>query len=263
MPVLARNPLWQKRDIALFAPMFDQFADTAAWFEKSSGSGWDPTKHPRLGTSPNPGWFATTADNEEPSPSRNAQPPRIKLPNRPGNLPTEPPPQLPDRPPPTDKGKNEVAKSVARWLAKVGGVVYDVGGKVLSPRLRLVLKAVHAAVWLYDKYPMIQSYLDGSKTLAELKAAVSTPRDGYNVHHIVEQTPARDAGFPESLIDGPDNLVRIPAIKHWEITAWFMTKTYDPEFGGLSPRSYLRDKDWATRYRIGLRALREAGVLKP
>ncbi len=27
---------------------------------------------------------------------------------------------------------------------------------------------------------------------------------------------------PEALIDGPDKLVRVPRLKHWEITGWFM-----------------------------------------
>jgi len=259
MPVLARNPLWQKKDITLFAPMFDQFADAGAWFEKSSGSGWDPTKHPRLGTSPNPGWFAqTTGDTDPPAP------PRIKLPPRPGGgPPSEPPPELPDKPPPTEKLRNKVAKAVARWLPKAGEVIYDAAGKILPRRLRMFMDALHATIWLYEKYPIIQSYLDSPRTLSELQAAASNPKDGYNVHHIVEQTPARQAGFPESKIDGPDNLVLIPTIKHWEITGWFMLPNYNPEFGGLSPREYLTDKDWATRYRVGLEALRKFGVLMP
>jgi hypothetical protein len=63
------------------------------------------------------------------------------------------------------------------------------------------------------------------------------------------------------MIDAPDNLVRISRFKHWEITGWFgrASKEYD----GLSPREYLRDKDWSERIRVGHKALIRHGVLKP
>jgi hypothetical protein len=77
----------------------------------------------------------------------------------------------------------------------------------------------------------------------------------------VEQTPAKKDGFPRSMIDAPENLVRIPTLKHWDINRWFETKSAD--YGGLTPREYLHGKDWDVRRRVGLRALIEAGVLKP
>jgi hypothetical protein len=63
------------------------------------------------------------------------------------------------------------------------------------------------------------------------------------------------------MIEGPDNKVFVPRLKHWQITRWYMAR--DPEFGGLSPREYLRDKSWDERRAIGLRALIDHGVLKP
>jgi hypothetical protein len=92
---------------------------------------------------------------------------------------------------------------------------------------------------------------------------VGTKKKGYDVHHIVEQTPARDdKKIPDALIDGPDNLVSIPRLKHWEITGWFM-RGENEDFGDLSPREYLRGKDWDERQRVGLGALTRFGVLKP
>lgn len=90
---------------------------------------------------------------------------------------------------------------------------------------------------------------------------MSTPSRGYDIHHIVEQTPAEQDGFPRSLIDSRENLVRIPTLKHWQITSWFATK--NEEFGGVSPRDYLREKDWNTRMSEGRKALIRYGVLKP
>jgi hypothetical protein len=55
--------------------------------------------------------------------------------------------------------------------------------------------------------------------------------------------------------------VRISTLKHWQITGWFMTPNED--YGGLSPRAYLRGKSWEERRRGGLRALVDHGVLKP
>jgi hypothetical protein len=59
----------------------------------------------------------------------------------------------------------------------------------------------------------------------------------------------------------PDNMARIPTLKHYEISGWYGTP--NEEFGGLTPRDYLRDKDADERRRVGIKALVEAGVLKP
>ncbi len=40
---------------------------------KYGAEDWDPTKHPRAGTPPNPGWFAPTGASDESSPTRIAQ----------------------------------------------------------------------------------------------------------------------------------------------------------------------------------------------
>lgn len=75
------------------------------------------------------------------------------------------------------------------------------------------------------------------------------------------QTSAERDGYPRDMIDARDNLVRIPKFKHEEISAWYQTK--NREFGGLSPRDYLRGKLWEERRSVGLRALVDHGVLKP
>lgn len=75
------------------------------------------------------------------------------------------------------------------------------------------------------------------------------------------QTPARKDGFSKELIDDPENLVRIPRLKHWDINSWLETPNKD--FGLLSPREYLHGKRWEDRRAVGLRALIENGVLKP
>ena len=79
------------------------------------------------------------------------------------------------------------------------------------------------------------------KTLKELQQDVLNPQVGYDIHHVVEQTPARDEGFPEDIIDGPENLVRIPTLKHWQINGWYSRR--NDLYGGLSPRRLSERQD--------------------
>ena len=107
----------------------------------------------------------------------------------------------------------------------------------------------------------VESYLGRAQEPGGLQAAVSTPARGYDIHHIVEQASAREDGFSASEVDGSDNLVRIPTLKHWEINAWYQERS--DRFGGRSPREYLRGRSWDERRKIGLEALSRFGVLEP
>ena len=106
----------------------------------------------------------------------------------------------------------------------------------------------------------IEAYLDPPKSLGELREAALNPKKGYDVHHIVEQGPARRDGFDDGTLQSGSNKVLIPRYKHWEISAWFATK--NDRFGGMSPRDHLRRKTWEERYTIGLEALQLFGVLE-
>lgn len=107
----------------------------------------------------------------------------------------------------------------------------------------------------------VTAYNDPPKSLEELQQAASTPAPGYDIHHIVEQTQAEQDGFPREVIDDPNNLVRVPRLKHQEINAWYQTKNDD--YGGLSPREYLQGRNWAARRAVGLEALKRSKVLEP
>jgi hypothetical protein len=152
------------------------------------------------------------------------------------------PPIIPKESPPTAPERNDIARAAARWLAQNRGHV------------------IKGADWFLEYEPSVRAYFDPPKSLPELQQAISTPKPGYDIHHIVEKTSAEQDGFPKLMINAPENLVRIPRFKHWEITGWYMTGNED--YGGLSPRDYLRGKDWDERTRVGLRALIRHGVLK-
>jgi hypothetical protein len=158
------------------------------------------------------------------------------------------PPIIQRERPPTASERNDVARATARWLAQ----------RCLAHEQRHV---VEGADWFSEYEPSVQAYFDSPKTLPELQQAVSAPKPGYDIHHIVEKTSAEQDGFPPWMINGPENLVRIPRFKHWEVTSWYMTKKRD--YDELSPRDYLRGKDWNERIKVGLRALIRHGVLKP
>lgn len=163
------------------------------------------------------------------------------------------PPDIPKDPPKDPKARLQTAKAVAKWLA--------INALRRAGPVGAVITALEVAHWLYSEYPSIRSYRDGPKTIEELQLGARETRPGYQKHHIVEQTPARNDRFPDSMIDGSANIVSIPTYKHREITGWYARS--NPEFGGLSPRDYLKDKSWEERMSVGLRALRDTGVLKP
>jgi hypothetical protein len=153
------------------------------------------------------------------------------------------PPIIPKQRPGETKEQNIIARQVANWLAEKYGRVIE------GPR------------WLEESEDAIKAFLDPPKTLEELQRGASARPPGYDIHHIVEQTPARDEKFPETEIEGPANRVLVPRYRHWEITAWYNRK--NDCLGSVSPRNYLRGKDWNERVKMGLEALIKHGVLKP
>ncbi len=154
-------------------------------------------------------------------------------------------PEPPDDRPPKSRDRMATVKAVARRVLQTG---------------ETVAAAAKAGAWLRTYSAEIASYNDPPKSLEELQRAASTRAPGYDIHHIVEQTHAERDGFTRRIIDSPDNLVRVPRLKHQDINAWYQTKNKD--YGGLSPREYLSGRNWEVRRAVGLRALRIHGVLK-
>ena len=177
--------------------------------------------------------------------------------------PLEPPPEIPEEQLP-DKARNLFTRAAVQWIARALILA-------TAPQLAPYLIALQTATWVAEFcWPYIKAYFDPPKTLEELQADTLKPQPGYQKHHIVEQTPARkdeallplrDNGTLESLIEGRANLVRIPALKHEEISNWYSTP--NPRYDGRSPRDFLRDKSWEERYKFGLQKLIDFGALKP
>ena len=157
-----------------------------------------------------------------------------------GEIPTGEPPEIPKEMPATSKARTAALKAAARFGGPIG-------------------KLIEGAEWLRERSPLIEAYSDPPKTLDELQQAASQPGFGYDIRHIVRQD--QDGHFSREAIDSPENKVRIPRLKHWEINGWYQTK--NPEFGGESPQDYSDGRNWDVQRAVGLEALRKFGVLKP
>jgi hypothetical protein len=171
--------------------------------------------------------------------------------------------KIPDQEPPTEQLRNSVIRSVATWLGRAAASLGPLF--LLDPRVRAAFAALRAAAWIYRYFPRIASYLDNAKTLEELQSAVDEGADGYEIHHIVEvqknsvSSQANWLRFRDR-INSRENLLRVPYWKHVEISSWYSRANRD--FGGLSPRDYLRGKSWEDQYNVGIDVLRKFGVLK-
>lgn len=106
------------------------------------------------------------------------------------------------------------------------------------------------AAWrIYELASDAFAYFDEPKTLEQLQQAAKEPKTGYDIHHIVEQNPARRDGFPEAWIESPENKVRIPRFKHWDINRWYSIK--NENFDGMTPRTICEG-------RLGKRGMKSA-----
>ena len=119
-----------------------------------------------------------------------------------------------------------------------------------------------AVSWLRERISEIVTDLDPPRTLEELLADVHVPRAGTELHHYkMEQHVSKLRNIKQSEIDAPGNRVRIPVLKHRQISDWY--RTSNEEFGWLTPRQYLVDKPPEVHERIGLEAMIIFKVLKP
>jgi hypothetical protein len=161
-----------------------------------------------------------------------------------GDIPTNDTPEIPEKSPQTSRARTAALKLAARMLQNVGAIAE--------------LAKTHA--WLNTRSAEIESYRDPPKFLDELQRWASTPATGYDKHHIVEQTQAGREGFSRDVIEHPDNLVRVPRLKHQDINGWYQRPNAD--FEGQTPRDYLSGRSWEVRRSVGLEALKRFEVLK-
>lgn len=165
-------------------------------------------------------------------------------------LPSDEPPEIPQERPKASAERTGYLRAAANWLGRNAGLAGDI-----------YVGFMRNVEWLNDYHDVVQAARDEPKTLDELRAGVGLGRPGYDDHHIVEQTWAERFGFSRGEIDDPANVVSIPRLKHYQITGWYGAS--NEQFGRVSPREYLKDKDWEERVRVGREALVLFEVLRP
>jgi hypothetical protein len=160
------------------------------------------------------------------------------------------PPEIPETKP--SRSPSTFLRSAASWIGRALG---------LGLAVDAYFSALNEVEWIKEKVAEIETYRDPARTMQELQDAVDEPRPGTEIHHIAERTAAERWGFPRSEIESRENLVRIPTLKHYDITGWYSRP--NEKFGGLSPREYLADKSLEERTRVGREVLILYEVLKP
>ncbi|ODS02534.1 hypothetical protein AUC71_14695 [Methyloceanibacter marginalis] len=164
-------------------------------------------------------------------------------------------PRIPRRRPRTEKERNRALRNLTKLVDQL------IQEDEVFRSIEVILDVLDVGDWVLREYrEVLQTHINPTKTLEELHEDVFKTIPGTQVHHIVEQGSAYQDGFPRSAIDASDNLVRIPIVRHEEITGWFNTR--NPRFGGRKPREYLRGRTWEERRKLGIEALMKFEVLK-
>ena len=259
LPVGTRSAPWGIANLGVQIALFRQFGGAALEFEKSNENGWPG------GAPDSKGGEYAPANSGGSTAAGESDNPRVRIGGNSDGVPDaqhddtiessfDDMPDIPETEP-APKIVNALLKSLGIWLIKRGVVA-------LIPGVGEAAAIVQLGVWLYKYLPYLDAYIQSPQSLQDLQDAANDPQPGYQIHHIVEQTPARNEGYPNSQIEAPENLVRISTLKHWQIPRWYSKPNPSPKFGGKSPRDYLRGKSWAERVEVGHQALIDFGVLK-
>lgn len=164
------------------------------------------------------------------------------------------PPEIPAKAPEYGGEYMRFVRQAADWVRSVGrfGPYVDAyfGGLTQIDQTNAIVNTIKSAN-------------DPPRSLEELQDRVNLEdRSGYHRHHIAEERAAQRAGFSEDLIQGRDNLVLVPILKHIEISRYYSTKVEQQDGTRASPRDQLEGLDFEARRRYGLKILRDYGVLK-
>lgn len=171
-----------------------------------------------------------------------------------GGPPLDKLPAIPPKLPETREGRMGFVRAAARAIGLIGRQAH-----IVSAYFGLL----DQFDYLKMQTDMIRTANDPAETYEVLRdRAQQLPKAGYQKHHIVNQHDANKDKFGSSRIQGADNLVSVPWLKHIEISRWYQTPNQDKKFGGRSPTDYLRDKSWEEQFEVGLEILRQHGVIK-
>jgi hypothetical protein len=207
---------------------------------------WE-AQHPRIGTPPNPGWFAPVP--------KEVKPPEVTSTRTGWPLPH------------VNKLAREFASDILRFVVRNAGRLVLTAVE-LDPVVDVFI-AVFTPVELNNGEDrltaQLKSALDPPKTLEELQQKPTENILGYEQHHIVEQNPSniqKDITFDKfgsARINDPSNVVWAPHFPHLEISADYSSVEKE---GRPTLREELKEKSFEEQRQEGLKELRQHGVLK-
>jgi hypothetical protein len=250
---------------------------------------WDPSRHPRVGAPPNPGWFAATDAQSPPAPREaRAANPEIDASSRGASseAPSDAAVANPESAADSDRGRRlldwtwrDVLNAVRTVMEDAGRSAIRTGRFVLwgDPALKVAIETAIELLSSTSANPDEQRAIDRTnasfdppKTLDELRQRQTRFPLGYERHHIIEQNPANLAKSPlaaiiekfgRAALEDPRNIVWVPRLKHELITAFFNSEDLDDPAGRIR-RRVIGEMDFDDQFQAGLDAMRLFGVLQ-
>jgi hypothetical protein len=217
---------------------------------------WDPAKHPRTGTAPNPGQFAVKPDKGE-----------LTAPRQGTSEPSASTAAWQD----ALQAARELLQDAAKNIVKFGRI-----GLWITPELKALVEATLEIMTPSDTLrgeqqviDQVRTSVDPPKTLEEYKDPTQNVL-GYERHHIVEQNKDNVAKGPieittekfgRDVIDDPSNIVWVPRLKHELITAYYNSGAAGDSQKRLY-RQVVNAMDYQSQREAGLAALQLFGVLQ-
>lgn len=110
--------------------------------------------------------------------------------------PLEEPPEIPQERPSLSSERTGYLRAAGAWIGRAMG---------LGVPVDIYMGAMNNIDWINEQSALVETYRDPLRTMEELQLAVSEPRPGTRVHHIMEQTAAEYWGLTRSEIDSPES----------------------------------------------------------
>ena len=216
-------------------------------------AGWDPAKHPRTGTKPNPGWFALVP----------------KKPEVPGTGPTGPKVSRSGWPQThVNKEARAFIRSISRLITRSAGKFFLLGIE-LNPWIEGFLLG----------YTPVELNQGEDRLVAQLKAALQpfptsleelqkSPAEdvlGYELHHIVGQNDANLAKDTLAKFAAIELMIRAMLFGFRDFLHEQVSAEYSSDSDGAGTplmRDVINKMDFAQQREEGLKILRKLGILK-
>lgn len=228
---------------------------------------WDPTKHPRSGEKPNPGWFADVP--KTPKTARSSRWPSKTVSRKIREFAKKFAEKAKDL---VERGAEDVVEGAEDFVeSDAPEIAFPEAAELLAFKQTLEPEELNAGE---DRaLAQLDANFDPPKTLEELQKPPQKNVLGYDRHHIVEQNPANiEKDVPEESLglldkfgrrrlDDQSNLAWVPRLKHEKITAYYNSLDHADPFNRRL-RTIVKGMDFEQQRQFGLKAMREFGVLK-